>query len=95
MIRQAEHISPGRSQALVIRTPAADPYTLVPAVRAALREMDPQLALSDVKTLADQVSRSLWRQRLQGQVLGIFAALVCAPINERPLVRAEPALATR
>ena len=27
--------------------------------------------------------------------LGIFAAIVCAPINERPLVRAQPALATR
>ena len=27
--------------------------------------------------------------------LGVFAALVCAPINERPLVRAAPALAAR
>jgi MFS family permease len=27
--------------------------------------------------------------------LGIFAALVCAPINERPLARPEPALASR
>ena len=27
--------------------------------------------------------------------LGIFAAIVCAPINERPIVRAQPALAAR
>jgi predicted MFS family arabinose efflux permease len=27
--------------------------------------------------------------------LGIFAAIVCAPINERPLARSQPALAAR
>ena len=65
----------GRSQTLVVRTAAADPYTLVPMMRAAVRELDPQIALFDVKTLSDVVSQSLWRPRLQGQVLGIFAAL--------------------
>jgi predicted permease len=64
-----------RSQTLVVRTTGADPYTLVPMMRAALRELDPQIALFDVKTMSDAVSQSLWRQRLQGQVLGIFAAL--------------------
>jgi predicted permease len=64
-----------RSQTLVVRTTAADPYSLVPMIRAALRELDPQIALFDVKTMSDAVSQSLWRQRLQGQVLGIFAAL--------------------
>jgi len=65
----------GRSQTLVIRTTAADPYGLVPAIRAAVRELDPQIALYAVKTMNDAVTQSLWRQRLQGQVLGIFAAL--------------------
>ena len=65
----------GRSQTLTIRTTIADPYALVPGVRAALREIDPQMAIYDVKTMRDAVSQSLWRQRLQGQVLGIFATL--------------------
>jgi ABC-type antimicrobial peptide transport system permease subunit len=44
-------------------------------IRAAVRELDPQIAIYAVKTMNDAVSQSLWRQRLQGQVLGIFAAL--------------------
>jgi predicted lysophospholipase L1 biosynthesis ABC-type transport system permease subunit len=64
-----------RSQTLTIRTTLPDPYTLVPGVRAALRDIDPQMAIYDVKTMRDAVSQSLWRQRLQGQVLGIFAGL--------------------
>jgi ABC-type antimicrobial peptide transport system permease subunit len=44
-------------------------------IRAAVRELDPQIAIYAVKTMNDAVTQSLWRQRLQGQVLGIFAAL--------------------
>jgi len=66
---------PAWSQTLTIRTTLPDPYSLVPSVRAALRELDPQIAMYDVKTMSDAVSQSLWRQRLQGQVLGTFAAL--------------------
>ena len=65
----------GRSQTFVVRTTAADPYGLVPSIRAAVRELDPQIAIYAVKTMNDAVTQSLWRQRLQGQVLGIFAAL--------------------
>jgi putative ABC transport system permease protein len=68
----------GRARTLVIRTTATDPYSLVPLVRAALRDIDPQMAFFDVKTMEDAVSESLWRQRLQGQVLGIFAILALA-----------------
>ncbi|HEY4306941.1 MAG TPA: ABC transporter permease [Gemmatimonadaceae bacterium] len=64
-----------RSQTLVLRTTLADPYALLPSVRAALHALDPQLAMYDVNTMGDVVSQSLWRQRLQGQVLGIFAVL--------------------
>ncbi|HEY9226218.1 MAG TPA: ABC transporter permease [Gemmatimonadaceae bacterium] len=67
-----------RAQTLVVRTNAADPYTLTASIRETLRQIDPQLALYDVKTMEDAVGRSLWRQRLQGQVLGIFAALALA-----------------
>jgi putative ABC transport system permease protein len=71
-------VAPGRSQTLTIRTNVRDPYTLVPAVRSALRSLDPQLAMYDVKTMGDAVSQSLWRQRLQSEVLGAFALLALA-----------------
>jgi ABC-type antimicrobial peptide transport system permease subunit len=68
-------IWPGLSQTLVIRTRLSDPYSLVPAVRGVLQRLDPQLALYDIKSMGDAVDESLWRQRLQSEVLGVFAAL--------------------
>jgi len=68
-------MSPGRTQTLVIRSSRTDPYELVPAVRAALRAVDPKLALYEVKTMDDAVNESLWRQRVQSRVLGVFASL--------------------
>jgi putative ABC transport system permease protein len=67
--------APTLSQALAIRTAVADPHTLVPALRASVRELDPTVPIYDVKTMDEAVSRSLWRQRLNGQVLGTFALL--------------------
>jgi predicted permease len=69
---------PMRQEDIVLRTTQADPRALVPALRAAVRELDPQVALYQVQTLEEAVSRSLWRQRLQGSVLGVFAALALA-----------------
>ena len=63
------------TQTLAIRTKVADPYALLPAVRALVRELDADVPAYQVKTFAEAVSRSLWRQRLQGQVLGVFAVL--------------------
>jgi putative ABC transport system permease protein len=67
--------SPTLSQTLTIRTSLDDPLVLTPLVGAALRKVDPQIAMFGVQTLGQAVSRSLWRQRLQGQVLGAFAGL--------------------
>jgi predicted permease len=64
-----------RTQTLVIRTALPDPLALTPAVRAAVKALDPDVPVYEVQTLGQRVSRSLWRQRLQGQVLGVFAAL--------------------
>ena len=66
---------PGRQQTIVIRTTRDDPRSLVPALRSAVRALDPKLALYEVQTFDEAVSKSLWRQRLQGNVLSIFAAL--------------------
>jgi putative ABC transport system permease protein len=77
---------PGRVQTIVLRVSdercerggACDAGALVPALRAATRELDPRLALYQVQTFEEAVSRSMWRQRLQGNVLSIFAALALA-----------------
>jgi putative ABC transport system permease protein len=47
----------------------------VPDLQAAVRAIDPQVPLSEIQTFEEVVSRSLWRQRLQGNVLAIFAAM--------------------
>jgi ABC-type antimicrobial peptide transport system permease subunit len=43
-----------------------------------VQEIDPNIAIYQVQTFDEVVSRSLWRQRLQGNVLGIFAVLALA-----------------
>lgn len=66
---------PTRGQTLVIGTTLDDPASLLPHVQAAVRALDPQVPLSEVQTFGEVVSRSLWRQRLQGNVLAIFALM--------------------
>jgi putative ABC transport system permease protein len=63
------------TQTLAIRTSLADPLSLVPAVRGAIRDIDAEVPAYQIQTFEQVVSRSLWRQRVQGQVLGVFAAL--------------------
>jgi putative ABC transport system permease protein len=67
--------SPMYTQTLVARTTLADPLALAPAARAAVRALDPNVPVYQLQTMAQQVGRSLWRQRLQGQVLAVFASL--------------------
>lgn len=69
---------PARQMTLVIRARRGDPYDLVPLMRAAVREIDPNVALYQILTLDEAVTRSLWRQRLMGNVLVTFAALALA-----------------
>jgi ABC-type lipoprotein release transport system permease subunit len=67
--------SPQDQQTIVVRTALDEPATLTSAVRDVLRRLDPEVPAYSVQTFDAVVSRSLWRQRLQGQVLGVFAAL--------------------
>jgi putative ABC transport system permease protein len=68
-------VDPPSTLSLAIRTRLPDPHSIVPAVRAAMRELDPGVPAFRIQTFDEVVSRSLWRQRLQGEVLGVFAAL--------------------
>ena len=68
-------VYPARQETIVIRTTRADPHTLVPALRGAVTALDSRLALYQVQTFDEAVANSLWRPRLQGNVLSIFAVL--------------------
>ena len=62
-------------QTVTIRAKQDDALSLVSVLRGAVREIDPRVALYEVQTMEEAVDRSLWRQRLQGSVLGVFATL--------------------
>ena len=66
---------PSSQQTLVLRTKLEDPRTLEPAVRSALRDLNKDAPAYQVQTFEQVVSTSLWRQRMQGQVLGVFAVM--------------------
>ncbi len=59
---------------LVVRTDGA-PEEIVPAVRAATRDVNPIVALFNIKTMAQVVADSLWELRLYRWLIGLFAAL--------------------
>jgi len=60
--------------ALAVRT-TADPVELAPAVRAAIREIDPELAVFGLEPLEETLSNTLGEQRFMMLLLGLFAAL--------------------
>jgi putative ABC transport system permease protein len=74
--------APTRSVVLTIRA-QGDPSTLVPAIRRQLAEIDSDLPLADVATLAERKAVSLARPRVNAAVLGSFAlaALILAAVG--------------
>jgi putative ABC transport system permease protein len=61
---------------LIVRaTPAIDPTSLVPSIRAIVHEADPQQPVSDVRTLAEIVGRETASRTVQLRVLAAFAAI--------------------
>jgi putative ABC transport system permease protein len=59
---------------LFVRT-RLDPAALAPAVAAEIRALDPNLPLSEVKTMDERVGDAMWRTRVGAWVLALFAAL--------------------
>ncbi|HEV8241364.1 MAG TPA: ABC transporter permease [Thermoanaerobaculia bacterium] len=66
---------PLRFPTLVLRARAGDPEALLPAVRRAVAELDPDLPLYDARTLAGMLEQASARERLLMLLLGVFAAL--------------------
>ena len=65
------------SLALAIRT-TVDPVAVAPAVRAAIREIDPQLPVFGLEPLEETLANTLGEQRFMTLLLGLFAALALA-----------------
>jgi hypothetical protein len=59
----------------VIARTAADPRAVLPALRAAIRELDGRLAVTGVRTLGDHLGVSLMPTRVAGMVAGAFGVL--------------------
>jgi putative ABC transport system permease protein len=60
---------------LLVRT-TASPEAIVSAVRSAVREASPRLAVFNVKSMEQVVADSLWELNLYRWLIGLFAALV-------------------
>ncbi len=63
-----------RTMNLVVRTDG-DPRALIAPVRALIRQADPRLPVSEVRTLDDVIANSIAAPRFAMQLLGIFGAL--------------------
>jgi len=59
---------------LAIRT-SGRPQDLIAAVRAQVRELDPDLPLTRVMPMTEVVARSVWQPRLYTALFGVFAAV--------------------
>jgi predicted permease len=57
---------------------AGDPLALTAAVRAAIREIDPNLALAEVKTQTQMMAEALTQERLLAKLCAFFGALALA-----------------
>lgn len=67
----------GQGLALVVRT-GSDPMRLVPMLRGAIREINPDQPLGRIETMAQIVSESVAQPRFHMLLLGVFAGLALA-----------------
>ncbi|HXW08705.1 MAG TPA: ABC transporter permease [Vicinamibacterales bacterium] len=71
-----------RAMAIVART-ESNPLAMVDAVRRTIRTLDPNLPISDIRTMEQVMARALSEQRFMAVLLGAFAtlALVLAAVG--------------
>jgi putative ABC transport system permease protein len=77
-------LDPGRSRSrYVVARTAADPQTVLPALRQVVRNLDPTLPFSDTATMEEMVARSLERPRSLSLLVVGFAivALVLSTVG--------------
>jgi predicted permease len=67
-------VGPSNGLTIVMRT-ATDPHALVAPARDAVRQMDPDLPMFNVRTMAERVDRSLWLRRAYSWLFVAFAAV--------------------
>jgi putative ABC transport system permease protein len=60
-----------------VRT-SVDPAAVIPAVRSALREIDPELVLTDARTMREHLAAPLARPRFSAALLFALAAIAVA-----------------
>jgi len=73
----AERTDTFANMVLMVRT-SGDPALTIPAVRAAVHELDPTIPFDDPRTMTEVVSEVLVFERMEGWLFGIFAALALA-----------------
>ncbi|HUF28557.1 MAG TPA: ABC transporter permease [Gemmatimonadaceae bacterium] len=60
---------------IVVRVERGDPAAIAGAVRAAIRGVDPKVAVTHVRTMSEVIGASLGRQRFYVTLLGVFAGV--------------------
>ena len=75
---------------------AVDPAVVVPMIQEAVRLLDPNLSLSDVRTIAQQLETAVFVQRTVASLLGVFGllALGLATVGLYGVIAASAALRT-
>jgi len=69
----AQAVSSG--MALIVKTDLADPLSLMPAIRQAVKQIDPQLPIADIKTIEDRVGVATAESRFRTTLITLFAAV--------------------
>jgi putative ABC transport system permease protein len=75
-------VGASRTRFLVVRT-SRDPNSLISAVRAAVRDLDPSLPISQIRTMEEVMEGARSRPRFLATLLGIFSttALILAAVG--------------